>query len=282
MDSYFSKFTSKTQENNIPVYIPYGNCLNKSDSNHRDAYPTSAVFGNGSDPKCIPNLIHTNKQLIMENTSIVNKTDRDFFLNQNYPQGVSQYLQTEYSAPNLQSSRPQESVKNSYISLASKSLHMAPDIEISIFFSDTNIEHLRNVVVQKVKEITADSGVAGDKLGVTIMKPNMDDFFYYMVNVYQNYKIYNGSICFIGLKNKSDIQNEISKLNTTVLQDYVSKLVSQINMYIYYYRDASQIPEQLSMPLLTSMKGSRSLEYNVGFYSGNSTGVASYNEVGNF
>ena len=52
-------------------------------------------------------------------------------------------------------------------------------------------------------------------------------------------------------------------------------------MYIYYYKDASQIPEQLSLPLLTSMKGSKTLEYNNGFTSGNSLGIASFNEVGN-
>jgi hypothetical protein len=58
-------------------------------------------------------------------------------------------------------------------------------------------------------------------------------------------------------------------------------MVSQINMYIYYYKDASQLPDQLSLPTYTSMGGSRSLEYNVGFMSGNSIGVASYNQVGN-
>ena len=73
----------------------------------------------------------------------------------------------------------------------------------------------------------------------------------------------------------------LTKLNSDVLQEYVSKLVSQINMYIYYYKDASQLPEQLSMPTYTSMKGSRTLEYNTGFMSGNSTGASSYNEVGN-
>jgi hypothetical protein len=58
-------------------------------------------------------------------------------------------------------------------------------------------------------------------------------------------------------------------------------MVSQINMYIYYYRDASQLPEQLSLPTITTMKGSRVLEYNTGLVSGNPIGVASYNEVGN-
>ena len=109
----------------------------------------------------------------------------------------------------------------------------------------------------------------------------MDDLFYYLVNIYQNYKVHNGSICFVNLKKNNSIQESIAKLNTTVLQEYVSKMVSQINMYIYYYRDASQIPEQLSVPVLTSMKGSRVLEYNTGFYSGNSTGIASYSQVGN-
>ena len=58
-------------------------------------------------------------------------------------------------------------------------------------------------------------------------------------------------------------------------------MISQINMYIYYYLDASQLPQQLSRPTYTSMKGSRELEYNVGFSSGNSIGIASYNQVGN-
>ena len=98
---------------------------------------------------------------------------------------------------------------------------------------------------------------------------------------YQNYKIHNGSIVFVNLKNKTDIKSEVAKLNTNALQEYISKMISQINMYIYYYKDASQLPEQLSLPTYNSMKGARSLEYNVGFTSGNPIGVASYNQVGN-
>ena len=152
---------------------------------------------------------------------------------------------------------------------------------MKIFFSDDNINHRRDTVVRKVKEITADSGVAGDKNGVTIQNPNMEDFFYYMVNIFQNHKIHNGSICFVNLKTNVDLKSDIAKLNTTVLQEYVSKMISQINMYIYYYKDASQLPEQLSLPRYTTMKGSKSLEYNTGFQSGNSMGIASYNQLGN-
>jgi hypothetical protein len=103
-----------------------------------------------------------------------------------------------------------------------------------------------------------------------------------MVNVYKNYKMYNGSICFVNLKNNSDLKSDISKLNTDVLQEYISKMISKINMYIYYYRDASQLPEQLSLPVYTSTRSNNKvLEYNVGFSSGNSIGMARYDQVGN-
>jgi hypothetical protein len=104
---------------------------------------------------------------------------------------------------------------------------------------------------------------------------------YDIINVYKNYKVYNGSICFIKLSNEGSVKAEISKLNSNILQDYVSKLVSQINMYVYYYKDASQLPEQLSLPEYNSMKGSKTLEYNVGFKSGNSIGISSYSQVSN-
>jgi hypothetical protein len=153
---------------------------------------------------------------------------------------------------------------------------------MSIYFSDDNINHLRNEVVKRVRQITADSGVSGDNQGVSIQTPNMDDFFYYMVNIFQNHKIHNGSICFVNIKNGSSLKEDISKLNTNVLQEYVSKMVSQINMYIYYYKDASQLPEQLSLPVYTSMRSNNKvLEYNTGFSSGNSLGMASYDQVGN-
>jgi hypothetical protein len=141
---------------------------------------------------------------------------------------------------------------------------------------------LRNEVVKRVRQITADSGVSGDNQGVTIQTPSMDDFFYYMVNIFQNYKVNNGSICFVNIKNSSGLRDDIAKINTNVLQDYVSKMVSQINMYIYYYKDASQLPEQLSLPVYTSMRSNNKvLEYNTGFSSGNSIGMARYDQVGN-
>ena len=278
-----------------PINLPYGSCLLKSDPKHRQGVPGPSQFGDGIHYKsCIPKIIKTPQELGPQNTKTVNIADTYFLNNKhqltpkavldNYlsPSGYTNQIHTYemYTKPDLQSIRPSETKKNSYIQLAGESLHAKPDLLISIFFSDDNINHLRNVIVKKVKEITTDSGINGNE-GVGIKIPNMDDLFYYMVNIYQNYKINNGSICFVNLKRESSVQSEISKLNSNLLQDYVSKMVSQINMYIYYYKDASQLPEQMSLPTYTSMKGSKTLEYNTGFTSGNSMRIASYNEVGN-
>jgi hypothetical protein len=266
-----------------PINEPYGWCLLPVSPDNRDN-TSSETFGNGINyPECIPKIVQPPSVIGPQNTTSVNKLDQYFFNQQTHlPSGITR---TSYNdtpgKPDLQTPRPNETKLNSYITLAAQSLHISPDTLMNVFFSDDNINHLRNTVVSKVKQVTANSGVAGDTNGVTIKQPNMDDMFYYMVNIYQNYKINNGSICFSNLKKQTDIKAELIKLNTDLLQDYVSKMVSQINMYIYYYKDASQLPEQLGRPTLTSMKGSKSLEYNTGFTSGNPIGIASYNEVGN-
>jgi len=278
--------------NNIPINFPYGYSLIESSYSKRD-FPTSATYGesnnindSGLNLKNInlaPGLYNnvTLQQVRESNNENVKKLD-NYFLDQinSTPQGISNF--SDFGNPDLQTERPKQVTPNNYIQLASETLHVFPDLLMSVFFSDDNINHLRNTVVSKVKEITAESGVAGTPDGVTIMTPNMDDFFNYLINIYQNYKVYNGSICFIkNINTTKNIKDELTKLNSNVLQEYVSKMVSQINMYIYYYKDASQLPEQLSLPVYNSMKGSKTLEYNVGFKSGNSLGIASYDQVGN-
>ena len=266
-----------------PINFPYGSCLLPSDPKNRAGVPGPDIFGNGIDyTECVPKLIKTPEVIAQENNKMVLSLDT-FFLNGDFKNDGNVFNEKKlYAPPDLQVPQPAQPNEDYYIKLASQSLHVAPDVFMKIFFSDDNINHLRNTIVQKVKEITAASGVAGDSEGVTIKSPHMDDLFYYMVNIFQNYKIHNGSICFLQLKNNTDVQNEVSKLNTTLLQDYVSKMVSQINMYIYYYIDASQLPDQLSRPVYTSMRSNnKTLEYNTGFTPGNSLSMASYNQVGN-
>jgi len=300
------------------INIPYGDCLLPSNAINRQGAPGSSTYGDGVNfASCLGRVVKPLSVIGPQNNQTVKDMNNYFLNTQHNPSGVPQFVNptdnyatnwnNSLEGPNLQSERLQgpysisqnqiftnengpngvstfggnKAINNYYVNMASESLHHKPDPLMTVFFSDDNINHLRNTVVKKVKEITSDSGVAGNKEGVVIQTPNMDDFFYYMVNVFQNYKIHNGSICFVNLKNNSDLKSDIAKLNTNVLQEYVSKMVSQINMYIYYYKDASQLPDQLSLPTYTSMGGSRSLEYNVGFMSGNSIGVASYNQVGN-
>jgi hypothetical protein len=282
------------------INIPYGDYLLPSNSMNRQGAPGPGTFGTSTSPMAAQVIIPM-EQRASQNSAAVKSMNNTFLGIQQNPSGYAPSVYTDnFSGISLQQERPENYVVSQhnaqgdlenydynqiksdyYVSKASQSLHQNTDPLMRVFFSDDNISHLRTMVVRKVKEITADSGVAGDNQGVTIQLPNLDDFFYYMVNIFQNYKIHNGSICFVNLKNTSNLKAEISKLNTNVLQEYVSKMVSQINMYIYYYKDASQIPDQLSIPRYTSMKGSRSLEYNNGFIPGNSLGVASYNEVGN-
>jgi len=301
------------------INIPYGDCLLPSNAINRQGAPGTNTFGDGINfGSCMGRVVKPLSVIGPENTQTV-KDMNNYFLNmQHSPSGVPLHpnpidnyasdWNSSLEGPNLQNERQKghypvsqnkiftsengpngnstvignKNMENYYVLAASESLHHRADPLMTVFFSDENINHLRNTVVKKVKEITADSGVAGNKEGVTIQTPNMDDFFYYMVNVFQNYKIHNGSICFLNLMNKTDLKSDIAKLNTNVLQEYVSKMVSQINMYIYYYKDASQLPDQLSLPTSTSMKGSRTLEYNsAGFQPSNSIGIASYNQVGN-
>ena len=263
-----------------PINQAYGNCLLPITPKNRDK-TESATYGNGND-KCMPKIVQSPEILGNQNTKSVNDLDK-FFLNDiSYPTGSN--FTSYFDLPgntDLQTPRTNEPLNNSYIQAASQSLHTVADTLMKLFFSDENINHLRNTIVSRVKQITADTKIAGDANGIDIKPPNMDDLFYYMVNVYENYKVYNGSICFVNLKKATDYKQELIKLNSNILQDYISKMISQINMYIYYYKDASQLPEQLSLPLLTSMKGSKTLEYNTGFNSGNSIGLASYNQVGN-
>jgi hypothetical protein len=271
-----------------PVNIPFGYCLNPSDQNHRNPYPSSDTFLDGSND-CVFNIGQapgvypkpTLSDIAIKNEKLIHELDNNF-LNGNKPFQGTDYIRSDFANPSLQVMRPKERYSNSWIDLAGESLHIKPDAIMAVYFSDANIEHLLNTIVSKVKEITGKSGVAGSPEGVTIMKPNMDDFFSFMLTTYSNYEPYNGSICFVNLKNKTDTRGEVSKLNSNVLQEYVSKMISQINMYIYYYKDASQMPEQLSLPVVTSTKGNKTLEYNTGFTSGNSIGIASYNQVGNY
>ena len=135
------------------------------------------------------------------------KLDQFFLMDQRFPMGNHQI--PSGGPTDLQTPRSSSNSENYYVGLASKSLNVSVDSIMAVFFSDSNINHLRNTIVIKVKEITGDSGIAGTPEGVTIKTPNMDDLFYYMLNMYTTYKVTNGSIVFVNLKKNTDIKKHI-------------------------------------------------------------------------
>ena len=202
------------------------------------------------------------------------------FFRYNDANAVNNYSRA-YTSPDLQVSRRPEyySNTNNYIKMASDALNMQPTVLFSVFFSDDNIKHLRAKVVEHVRDATARSNIFQSPEGVTVQEPNIDNFFTYMLRTYMNYNTLNGSICFVNVE--PPLKESIAKLNSSLLQEYVSKLVSEMAMYLQYYNDASALPEQLASPQYTRMKGSRSLEYNTAFVSGNSEAVSAFNQIGN-
>ena len=216
-----------------PINYQYGNCIVPSDVNNRNSLPSSDTYGNGVDYKnclydgsSVEKIIYPDNYLLKNSYQTINKSLIDNNTNEINNQ------------------------KNQYILLASDALGYKPDMIMSVYFSDANIAHIQNVIVTKIKEITGDSQLFGTPEGLTIQNPNMTDLFNYLLKVYRDYKVYNGSICFVN--NEYNVKNELTKLNSNVIQDYVSKMISQLNMYVYYYKDASRIPEQLSLPVFTS------------------------------
>ena len=156
------------------INYPYGNSLiNATDRN----YPTSATFGQDSpindkylmrNTNLAPSLVQSKyrpnlNQIAQENTDNVNMTN-SYFLKQGGIPGIlgasevsgvpgSEHFTSNFANIDLQSERPKGD-KNRFIDLASNTLHAYPDALLSIFFSDSNINHLRRVIVQKVKEYT--------------------------------------------------------------------------------------------------------------------------------
>jgi len=245
--------------------------------------PGSDKYGDGKlHQECLYNGSSMN-QAVYPNTYKQQKNYKTLLAStNNVYDGVPGYSYIHYGAnTNLQEKKPVMSTTNRFIVQASNTLGYKPDPLMAVLFSDYNINHLKDIIVSKIYSITSDSGLSGKKgEGVTI-QINMDDLFNYLINKYQNNKVYNGSICFVCTKKDTKVQDELIKLNTDIIQDYVTKMISQLNMYFYYYKDASQLPEQLPIPQLSSSKGSRTLEYNTGFYSGNSNMASAFSQIGN-
>jgi hypothetical protein len=170
--------------------------------------------------------------------------------------------------PQIPTVGPTNSGENFYVEQARRYLRQEPHLLMGVFFSDTNINHIRQRIVDDIKRVK----------GIQMQLPQMDHLFQFMIKAFAYDQNFTGSICFVNFKSKDNVKNKIAQLNTEVIQEYTSHLISQMDMYTRYYKDASTTSwSPLELPTLATMKGSRVLEQNVGFTPGNSEGVASYN-----
>jgi hypothetical protein len=115
------------------INIPYGQCLLQSNPNKRQGAPGPDVFGDGIHyTECIPKVIQPGSVIGPQNTKTVNTMDSFFFKDQIKPAGASTL--PKGGPTNLQSVRPEQTSENYYIRLASSSLHISPDLLLSLLF----------------------------------------------------------------------------------------------------------------------------------------------------
>jgi hypothetical protein len=78
----------------------------------------------------------------------------------------------------------------------------------------------------------------------------------------------------------TSLEEQIKRLNRSVLEECVKQVFSGLDAYSQYYKDASSLPLPLTHPVLTTMKGSNVLQENIGFESGHdmSKSISSFNQ----
>lgn len=157
------------------------------------------------------------------------------------------------------------------------SIQQSPSNLNTFFFSKDNIDYLQNRIVSDIKRIKK----------VDISKQSVDELLIIMRNYYQ--KALSGWLPHAGGnpnevysrgETPCSIEEQLSRLNRSVLEETIKQTLSGIDMYMQYYKDASSLPLPLSLPTYTTQKGSRVLSENVGFNNGHeyTKSVDSYNQ----
>jgi hypothetical protein len=167
---------------------------------------------------------------------------------------------------------------NQYVQWALKALvngGITPTPMITFFFSTDNVDYIQSRIKTEVKKNT----------GTDIADQSIDELLIIM----RNAAIYgysgwlpsnsNGSVANSGnLTNRGEqacsLEEKISRLNKSVIEEAVKQVFSGINQYKLYYKDQSSLPMPLSLPVYTSMSGSRELSESIGFNSGLERSVA--------
>ena len=162
-----------------------------------------------------------------------------------------------------------DGVSARYEEFAGRASHLDPNTLMSFFFSPENVDYLQQRIVQEIKRIRK----------VDISPQSEDELLVIMNNHYQ--KALSGwlphadasgkitdkskrSVYPRGPGQSCSLTERLERLNKSVLEETVKQVLSGVNMYMQYYKDASSLPLPLERPTYTSMKGSNVLSERVG------------------
>ncbi len=163
-----------------------------------------------------------------------------------------------------------EGSNNRYVQWALKSLAqggMTPTPLIIYFFSTENVNYLQDRTREEVKKHT----------GTGVNNQSVDELLIIMRNklIYAysgwlpNEASEGGPNAITNRGEKPcSLENRITRLNKSVLEETVRQVLSGINQYKQFIKDQSSLPMPLSHPTYASMSGSRELSESIGFNSG--------------
>ena len=122
---------------------------------------------------------------------------------------------------------------------------LGKSLDIELFFSPVNLNYLQDRIKNEIFKLTGKTIIFDGSLEVL------------MNHVYTLEKT--SSDC-----QKSNLKNFLIKLNTIVINKYITQFISNLNLQNYYIKDISMLPMPLPIPESTNNKGVNTVNYNIG------------------
>ena len=120
------------------------------------------------------------------------------------------------------------------------------------FFSDKNIENLQNLI----------KFIVNREMGYVVDNQSTNELMIIMRSIFLEYSLHPKLIddSMSDTEKKILLQkytNEVDRLNKIVINSIVPKIISQIQQYIDYLKDASEQPYQMDKPENVSVQGQK-------------------------
>lgn len=168
---------------------------------------------------------------------------------------------------------------NQYIIWACNSMNMQPNPLLNFLFSTDNVNYIQQQIVDEVYRIRQ----------IKIAKQSTDELLIIMRNKYQYAlsgwlprdinnlaKVYprgdvknpNGLAYDSNSTGCSNLEFQLLQINRSILEECIKQVLSGIDAYLQYYKDASSLPMPLSRSVYVSSKGSNELSESIGFQNG--------------